>query len=210
MLPPKLDEPPEDEDEPEEDELDDDEPLLEPELPDEPLEPELPEEPLEPLLPPEPPSPSTCRILMPSMRSIGLTDSRMMPSAFSTNRMRSADLPHEALPAAGVMHTRPAPRTRAPHNRALAAATERGASCAGAGQCRRLPHHPGFTQRYLIITIGFRCSRCFRSGHFAPVQTFVLQHYHRVRIEEGRFHQALHIGCIRWIHDLDPFNTEQC
>ena len=28
--------------------------------------------------------------------------------------MRSADLPHEALPAAGVMHTRPAPRTRAP------------------------------------------------------------------------------------------------
>jgi|JI10StandDraft_1071094.scaffolds.fasta_scaffold568919_2 hypothetical protein len=55
VLPPKLDEPPEDEDEPEEDELDDDEPLLEPELPDEPLEPELPEEPLEPLLPPEPP-----------------------------------------------------------------------------------------------------------------------------------------------------------
>ncbi|HRM83693.1 MAG TPA: hypothetical protein PLY99_15220, partial [Acidovorax temperans] len=31
------------------------------------------------------------------------------------------------------MHTRPAPRTRAPHNRALAAATERGASCAA--QC---------------------------------------------------------------------------
>jgi Flotillin len=28
---------------------------------------------------------------MPSMRSIGLTDSRMMPSAFSTKRMRKAD-----------------------------------------------------------------------------------------------------------------------
>jgi len=40
--------------------------------------------------------------------------------------MRCADLPHEALPAAGLSHTRPAPPTRAPHNRALAAATERG------------------------------------------------------------------------------------
>src|SRR5258705_13336732 len=38
-----------------------------------------------------PPRPSTCRILIPSMRSIGLTDSRMMPSSLSISRMRMAD-----------------------------------------------------------------------------------------------------------------------
>ena len=41
--------------------------------------------------PPPPPRPSTCRILMPSMRSIGFTDSRMMPSSLSMSRRRIAD-----------------------------------------------------------------------------------------------------------------------
>src|SRR5687767_2140875 len=48
--------------------------------------------PLVPLLPPlPPPRPSTCSTLMPSMRSIGLTDSRMMPSSLSISWRRIAD-----------------------------------------------------------------------------------------------------------------------
>src|SRR5262249_6161866 len=46
---------------------------------------------LSPRPPPPPPRPSTWRILMPSIRSSGLTDSRMIASSFSISRMRMAD-----------------------------------------------------------------------------------------------------------------------
>ena len=65
------------------------------------------------------------------------------------------------------------------------------------------------SERKDIIPAGFRPLGILGEWHFAPVEPFVLQHQHRVRIKERGLHQAFHIRRVRRIHDFDALDGEQ-
>ena len=69
--------------------------------------------------------------------------------------------------------------------------------------------HGGLAQWDGVAGGGLHGFGLFGTGHFAPVQALVFQHYHGVGVEKGGPHQAFHVGRVAGIHHFDAPDGKQ-